>query len=85
MHKRNDSDEGVNVSSNLWEMLRKTFIMMVIVILKKMKRNENDIYNYSFIHHYLFFILIIIQDRRDLADKAIAGADLNQFRNEFEF
>ncbi|KAI9307681.1 hypothetical protein BJ944DRAFT_157565 [Cunninghamella echinulata] len=52
MHKRNDADEGVNVSSNLWEMLRKTFIMM---------------------------------DRRDLADKAIAGADLNQFRNEFEF
>ncbi|KAF7728464.1 Peroxisomal membrane signal receptor PTS1 [Apophysomyces ossiformis] len=54
MHKRGDHDaeEGVNVSSNLWEMLRKTFIMM---------------------------------DRRDLADKAMAGADINQFRVEFEF
>ncbi|ORX61664.1 TPR-like protein [Hesseltinella vesiculosa] len=52
MHKRMGNEEGVNVSSNLWEMLRKTFIMM---------------------------------DRRDLADKAVAGADINQFRNEFEF
>ncbi|KAI8081583.1 uncharacterized protein BX664DRAFT_268750 [Halteromyces radiatus] len=54
MHKRLDmnAEEGVNVSSNLWEMLRKTFVMM---------------------------------DRRDLADKAVAGADINQFRNEFEF
>ncbi|CAO3595763.1 unnamed protein product [Absidia cylindrospora] len=54
MHKRMDmnAEEGVNVSSNLWEMLRKTFVMM---------------------------------DRRDLADKAVAGSDLRQFRNEFEF
>ncbi|CAO3673108.1 hypothetical protein G6F70_005790 [Rhizopus microsporus] len=54
MHKRGngDSEEGVNVSSNSWEMLRKAFIMM---------------------------------DRRDLADKAVVGADLNQFRPEFEF
>ncbi|KAI7898702.1 uncharacterized protein BX663DRAFT_523789 [Cokeromyces recurvatus] len=54
MHKRGngDSEEGVNVSNNSWEMLRKAFIMM---------------------------------DRRDLADKAIVGADLNQFRPEFEF
>jgi peroxin-5 len=31
MHKRLDmnAEEGVNVSSNLWEMLRKTFMMMV--------------------------------------------------------
>jgi peroxin-5 len=31
MHKRSieDAEEGVNVSSNLWETLRKTFIMMV--------------------------------------------------------
>lgn len=29
MHKRQDAEEGVNVSSNLWEMLRKTFLMMV--------------------------------------------------------
>lgn len=31
MHKRGngDSEEGVNVSSNSWEMLRKAFIMMV--------------------------------------------------------
>ncbi|KAI9492866.1 hypothetical protein BDB00DRAFT_764733 [Zychaea mexicana] len=28
MHKRQDNEEGVNVSSNLWEMLRKTFVMM---------------------------------------------------------
>ncbi|KAI7859211.1 hypothetical protein BDC45DRAFT_543574 [Circinella umbellata] len=29
MHKRGvDNEEGVNVSSNLWEMLRKTFVMM---------------------------------------------------------
>ncbi|KAI8387977.1 uncharacterized protein BYT42DRAFT_558465 [Radiomyces spectabilis] len=54
MHKRGleNAEEGVNVSSNLWEMLRKTFMMM---------------------------------NRRDLADKAIPGADINQFRNEFEF
>ncbi|OBZ89058.1 Peroxisomal targeting signal receptor [Choanephora cucurbitarum] len=54
MHKRGhgDSEEGVNVSNNSWEMLRKAFIMM---------------------------------DRRDLADKAVVGADLNQFRPEFEF
>ncbi|SAM04006.1 hypothetical protein [Absidia glauca] len=54
MHKRLDmnAEEGVNVSSNLWEMLRKTFVMM---------------------------------DRRDLADKAVAGSDIRQFRNEFEF
>lgn len=32
MHKRGngDSEEGVNVSSNSWEMLRKAFIMMVL-------------------------------------------------------
>lgn len=30
MHKRQGgSEEGVNVSNNLWEMLRKTFVMMV--------------------------------------------------------
>lgn len=34
MHKRGsgDSEEGVNVSSNSWEMLRKAFIMMVTTI-----------------------------------------------------
>ncbi|KAI9276369.1 hypothetical protein BY458DRAFT_532737 [Sporodiniella umbellata] len=52
MHTRIEGSEGVNVSNNSWEMLRKAFIMM---------------------------------DRRDLADKAIPGADLNQFRPEFEF
>ncbi|KAL0074095.1 hypothetical protein J3Q64DRAFT_1637866 [Phycomyces blakesleeanus] len=54
MHKRgpHDAEEGVNVSSNLWEMLRKTFVMM---------------------------------DRKDLADKAVAGSNIQQFRNEFEF
>ncbi|KAG2180490.1 hypothetical protein INT44_003494 [Umbelopsis vinacea] len=54
MHKRSieDAEEGVNVSSNLWETLRKTFIMM---------------------------------DRRDLADKAMVGTDINQFRDQFEF
>lgn len=29
MHKNANNEEGVNVSSNLWEMLRKTFMMMV--------------------------------------------------------
>ncbi|GAB5590485.1 Peroxisomal membrane signal receptor PTS1 [Umbelopsis nana] len=54
MHKRSveDAEEGVNVSSNLWETLRKTFLMM---------------------------------DRRDLADRAVVGADINQFRDQFEF
>ncbi|KAG0741067.1 hypothetical protein G6F57_011051 [Rhizopus arrhizus] len=53
MHTRGNGDsEGINVSNNSWEMLRKAFIMM---------------------------------DRRDLADKAVPGADLNQFRPEFEF
>ncbi|CAO3696520.1 unnamed protein product [Rhizopus stolonifer] len=52
MHTREGDSEGVNVSSNSWEMLRKAFIMM---------------------------------DRRDLADKAVPGADLNQFRSDFEF
>ncbi|KAF9579592.1 Peroxisomal membrane signal receptor PTS1 [Lunasporangiospora selenospora] len=42
----------VNVSGNLWETLRRTFIMM---------------------------------GRSDLAERAVAGADINQFRNEFEF
>ncbi|KAI8342472.1 hypothetical protein BC941DRAFT_412888, partial [Chlamydoabsidia padenii] len=54
MHKRMgmDAEEGLNVSSNLWEMLRKTFTLM---------------------------------ERRDLADKAVAGADIKQFKSEFEF
>ncbi|KAI7864415.1 hypothetical protein BDF14DRAFT_1834704 [Spinellus fusiger] len=54
MHKRSehDADEGMNVSNNLWEMLRKAFLMM---------------------------------DRKDLADQAIPGANMNQFRPEFEF
>lgn len=43
---------GVNVSNNLWETLRRTFMMM---------------------------------DRSDLAERAVVGADINQFRGEFEF
>lgn len=37
MHKRSveDAEEGVNVSSNLWETLRKTFIMMVSTSVKQ--------------------------------------------------
>ncbi|KAF9159849.1 Peroxisomal membrane signal receptor PTS1 [Actinomortierella ambigua] len=45
-------DGAVNASSNLWETLRRTFMMM---------------------------------GRSDLAEKAVVGADLNQFRGEFEF
>ncbi|KAI8805355.1 hypothetical protein BJ742DRAFT_775289 [Cladochytrium replicatum] len=41
-----------NVSVNLWNTLRRTFVLM---------------------------------DRQDLAEKAYAGADLGQFRGEFEF
>ncbi|CAO3592745.1 unnamed protein product [Absidia cylindrospora] len=54
MHKRGllNNEEGINVSRNLWEMLRKALNML---------------------------------NRRDLADKAIPGADINQFRNDFEF
>ncbi|KAG0053298.1 Peroxisomal membrane signal receptor PTS1 [Gryganskiella cystojenkinii] len=52
MHQ-SDSDGGsVNVSGNLWETLRRTFMMM---------------------------------GRSDLSERAVAGADINQFRNEFEF
>ncbi|KAF9978488.1 Peroxisomal membrane signal receptor PTS1 [Actinomortierella ambigua] len=43
---------AVNASSNLWETLRRTFMMM---------------------------------GRSDLAEKAVVGADVNQFRGEFEF
>lgn len=32
-----------------------------------------------------YTLMLYIQDRRDLADKAVVGADLNQFRPEFEF
>ncbi|KAF8924614.1 hypothetical protein EDD21DRAFT_23493 [Dissophora ornata] len=48
----NGGGESVNVSGNLWETLRRTFMMM---------------------------------DRGDLAERAVVGADINQFRNEFEF
>ena len=48
----NGAQEIRNVSSNLWETLRRTFIMM---------------------------------ERRDLADKAQIGTDVNIFRNEFDF
>ncbi|KAF9435724.1 Peroxisomal membrane signal receptor PTS1 [Entomortierella beljakovae] len=54
MHQADGDGNGgsVNVSSNLWETLRRTFIMM---------------------------------DRSNLAERAVAGADINQFRGEFEF
>lgn len=53
MHQDGDGQgSGVNVSSNLWETLRRTFMMM---------------------------------DRSDLAERAVVGADINQFRGEFEF
>ncbi|KAG0062533.1 hypothetical protein BKA57DRAFT_423244 [Linnemannia elongata] len=45
-------DGSVNVSGNLWETLRRTFMMM---------------------------------NRSDLSERAVVGADINQFRNEFEF
>ncbi|KAL1917290.1 uncharacterized protein VTP21DRAFT_4946 [Calcarisporiella thermophila] len=43
---------GVNISENLWQTLRKAFLMM---------------------------------NRKDLADAAVSGADLGQFKGEFEF
>ncbi|KAF9334576.1 Peroxisomal membrane signal receptor PTS1 [Podila minutissima] len=54
MHQSDDGGEGnsVNVSGNLWETLRRTFMMM---------------------------------GRSDLSERAVAGADINQFRGEFEF
>ncbi|KAG0347803.1 Peroxisomal membrane signal receptor PTS1 [Podila humilis] len=54
MHQSGDGGEGnsVNVSNNLWETLRRTFMMM---------------------------------SRSDLSERAAAGADINQFRGEFEF
>ncbi|KAF9425261.1 Peroxisomal membrane signal receptor PTS1 [Podila epigama] len=54
MHQSDDGGDGgsVNVSGNLWETLRRTFMMM---------------------------------GRSDLAERAVAGADINQFRGEFEF
>ncbi|KAF9930776.1 Peroxisomal membrane signal receptor PTS1 [Linnemannia zychae] len=45
-------DGSVNVSGNLWETLRRTFMMM---------------------------------GRNDLSERAVVGADINQFRGEFEF
>ena len=41
-----------NISVNLWDTLRRTFIMM---------------------------------ERRELAEKAVTGADVEQFRSEFDF
>ncbi|KAG0012383.1 Peroxisomal membrane signal receptor PTS1 [Entomortierella chlamydospora] len=55
MHQADGDGNGggsVNVSGNLWETLRRTFMMM---------------------------------DRSDLAERAVVGADINQFRGEFEF
>ncbi|KAF8983201.1 Peroxisomal membrane signal receptor PTS1 [Entomortierella lignicola] len=55
MHQADGDGNGggsVNVSGNLWETLRRTFMMM---------------------------------DRGDLAERAVVGADINQFRGEFEF
>ncbi|KAG0352175.1 Peroxisomal membrane signal receptor PTS1, partial [Gamsiella multidivaricata] len=56
MHQADGEGNGqggsVNVSGNLWETLRRTFMMM---------------------------------DRSDLAERAVVGADINQFRGEFEF
>ncbi|KAG0315218.1 Peroxisomal membrane signal receptor PTS1 [Dissophora globulifera] len=55
MHQNDGEGNGagsVNVSGNLWETLRRTFMMM---------------------------------DRSDLAERAVVGADINQFRDEFEF
>ncbi len=53
MHQADSEGNGsVNVSGNLWETLRRTFLMM---------------------------------DRSDLSERAVVGADINQFRNEFEF
>ncbi|KAG0285590.1 Peroxisomal membrane signal receptor PTS1 [Dissophora globulifera] len=55
MHQNDGEGNGagsVNVSGNLWETLRRTFMMM---------------------------------DRSDLAERAVVGADINQFRDKFEF
>ncbi|KAF9208287.1 Peroxisomal membrane signal receptor PTS1 [Podila verticillata] len=54
MHQSDEGGENnsVNVSGNLWETLRRTFMMM---------------------------------GRSDLSERAVAGADINQFRGEFEF
>ncbi|KAF9116689.1 Peroxisomal membrane signal receptor PTS1 [Mortierella sp. AM989] len=55
MHQADGDGNGggsVNVSGNLWETLRRTFMMM---------------------------------ERSDLAERAVVGADINQFRGEFEF
>ncbi|KAG0199301.1 Peroxisomal membrane signal receptor PTS1 [Mortierella sp. GBA30] len=56
MHQADGDGSGgngsVNVSGNLWETLRRTFMMM---------------------------------ERSDLSERAVVGADINQFRNEFEF
>lgn len=54
MHQSDEGGESnsVNVSSNLWETLRRTFMMM---------------------------------GRSDLSERAVSGADINQFRGEFEF
>lgn len=52
MHQSDSDGASVNVSGNLWETLRRTFMMM---------------------------------GRSDLSERAVAGADINQFRNEFEF
>jgi hypothetical protein len=30
-------------------------------------------------------LVSLFQDRRDLADRAVVGADINQFRDQFEF
>lgn len=48
MHKRQGgSEEGVNVSNNLWEMLRKTFVMMV---------NMEYFFKGMFITHGVYYI-----------------------------
>ncbi|ORY97214.1 hypothetical protein BCR43DRAFT_523434 [Syncephalastrum racemosum] len=46
MHKNANNEEGVNVSSNLWEMLRKTFMMMGREDLANQAKAGFDINNF---------------------------------------
>lgn len=69
-------DEAINQSNNLWSSLRRAFYAMVRPLS-------------SSLVHLLsacsFLGSTLLQDRPDLADKAVVGADLRQFAHEFDF
>lgn len=65
-----DSAAAAKHSSTLWSTLRRVFVSMVSENISRVEPSAEA---------------ASLQNRPDLADKAVVGADLNTFRGEFEF